>query len=195
MATKTELTNQIKDLTAKIKANSKDAHFAETLIEQLLLAKGQLVAEPIELNVGTKISSFKGGTFEMVKTTRGVLYHEYGGYNIFVTPQNTSLYETLIDYIDSKAKYTKLEGEEKEIFEVNSTAMAYCLSVPKFCFSDAEFTYKIAKDVVEYLTTMYDKLMNEPLQEETITEDEEFKATMLEVENFREMIKQEKNEE
>lgn len=188
MATKKELTDEIKDLTAKLKANSKDAHFAEVLVEKLLIAKGQLVAEPIELNVGTKVDSYRGTTFELVKTNRGVLYHEFGGYNIFVKPQNASLYQTLVDLVDNKDIYNKLEGEEKESFELNLSAISYCLSVPKICFSDVEFTYDIAKKVVDFLTDQYEKLMNEPLQDETVEEDEQFKAATLAIEDIKEIV-------
>lgn len=186
---KNKLEEKIRTLKKQIETNSKDAHFAKELVDELLSAKAQLCVEPIELNVGKKIDEFIGETFTIVKTDRGCLYHEYGGYNIFVTPNQTALYTTLVDYVDNKDTYFELEGEEKEIFELNMSAIAYCLSVPKFCFADIDFTYEIASKVIQYLTESYKKAMEAPLQEETIEEDEQFKEATLGLENIKEEIK------
>lgn len=186
-----DINKTIKELKAKIKANSKDAHFADTLIEELLTAKARMGAEPIELNVGKRIDSWEGETFEIVKTDRGCLYHEYGGYNIFVTfDNNTALYSTLCDYVDNRRFYDTLDDEEKERYELTLQAVAYCLSVPKFCFTDAEFTFDLASMVVKFLREQYEKYIDEPLQEETIVEDKEFEQAVKAVENIKDIAKE-----
>lgn len=186
---KLSLDKRLKETKDQIIANSKDAHFAKALVDDLLVTKGQLSIQPLELNVGKKVDEFRGERFAIVKTDRGCLYHEYGGFNIFVTPNQTCLYTTLADYVDNKDVYVGLTGEEKEVFELNLSAVAYCLSVPKFCFSDVEFTYDIATKVIEFLRKAYDKAMDEPLQEETIEEDEQFKEATLGLEYIKEEIK------
>lgn len=191
---KIKLNEKIRSLKKQIETNSKDAHFAKVLVDELLTTKAQLCIEPIELNVGKKIDEFKGETFTIVKTNRGCLYHEYGGYSIFATPAQNALYTTLVDYIDNKEIYSTLKGEEKEIFDLNMSAIAYCLCVPKFCFSDMELTYDIASKVVKFLTESYEKAMEEPLQDETIDEDEQFKEAVLGLENIKEEIKNIENE-
>ena len=186
-----DINKTVKELKAKIKANSKDAHFADTLIEELLTAKARMGAEPIELNVGKRIDSWEGETFEIVKTDRGCLYHEYGGYNIFVTfDNNTALYRTLCDYVDNRRFYDTLDDEEKERYELTLQAVAYCLSVPKFCFTDAEFTFDLASMVVKFLREQYEKYIDEPLQEETIVEDKEFEQAVKAVENIKDIAKE-----
>lgn len=186
-----DINKTIKELKAKIKANSKDAHFADTLIEELLTTKARMGVEPIELNVGKRIDSWKGETFEIVKTDRGCLYHEYGGYNIFVTfDNNTALYSTLCDYVDNRRFYDTLDDEEKERYELTLQAVAYCLSVPKFCFTDAEFTFDLASMVVKFLREQYEKYIDEPLQEETIMEDKEFEQAVKAVENIKDIAKE-----
>lgn len=185
---KIELQKKLKELKTQLIGISKDTHFAEKLIDDLLLVKGQIVVEPTELNVGEKIDGYKGETFEIVKTNRGVLYHEYGGYNIFATPSQTALYSTLVDYVDSKDVYSKLEGEMKETFDLNQSAIAYCLSIPKFCFSDVEFTYEIATKAIEFLRKAYENAMEQPLQEETIEEDQQFKDATLGLEDVKDAI-------
>lgn len=186
-----DINKTVKELKAKIKANSKDAHFADTLIEELLTAKARMGVEPIELNVGKRIDSWKGETFEIVKTDRGCLYHEYGGYNIFVTfDNNTALYSTLCDYVDNRRFYDTLDEEEKERYELTLQAVAYCLSVPKFCFTDAAFTFDLASMVVKFLREQYEKYIDEPLQEETIEEDKEFEQAVKAVENIKDIAKE-----
>lgn len=188
---KKELQKKLNDIKAQIKANSKDAHFADTLIEELLTTKARIGVEPIELNVGKRLDAFAGETFEMVKTDRGALYHEYGGYSVFVDNRNTALYETLCDLIDNKEEYNKLEGEEKERLESHIQAISYCLGVPKICFTDAEFTYDIATRVVQFIRSKYEEAMQQPLQEETVELDREFEDATLALEAIKDEIKNE----
>lgn len=191
MSNKDELSKSLKEVKAQIKANSKDAHFAETLVDKLLAIKSEMSVEPIELNVGKRIDGWKGETFEIVKTDRGCLYHEYGGYSIFVTfDNNTALYCTLCDYVDNRRTYETLEEEEKERYELTLQAVAYCLSVPKFCFTDAEFTFDLASMVVKFLREQYEKYIDEPLQEETVKEDKEFEQAVKAVENIKDIVKE-----
>ena len=191
MSNKDELSKSLKEVKAQIKANSKDAHFAETLVDKLLAIKSEISVEPIELNVGKRIDGWKGETFEIVKNDRGCLYHEYGGYSIFVTfDNNTALYRTLCDYVDNRRVYETLDEEEKERYELTLQAVAYCLSVPKFCFTDAEFTFDLASMVVKFLREQYEKYIDEPLQEETVKEDKEFEQAVKAVENIKEIVKE-----
>ena len=188
---KETLEKKLKECKEQLKANSKDAHFADRLIDRMLSYKGQLGVEPIELDCGKKVDEWSGETFRLTKTDRGVLYHQFNGYSIFVTPNNKALYETLCDYVDNREEYSKLEGELKEQFELQLSAVTYCLSVPLFCFADSEFTYKIATDVIDYLKSTFDSLMEQPLQEETPQLDNEFKEATLGLEALKEEIAKE----
>ena len=191
MVDKVELKKKIDEIKAQIKANSKDAHFADTLTNEVLSLKGQLDVEPLELNVGKRIDDFSGNAFEIVKTDRGIMYHEFGGYTIFTTPTNEALYGMLADYVDNKDEYKKLDGEEKEIFDLNLSAIAYCLTVPKFAFSNVDFTYDIAEKVIQFLNNSFEEAMNADLQEETIEQDEQFKEATLALEDIKTEIKKE----
>lgn len=149
--------------------------------------------EPIVLEMGKAIEgkSFKGETFELVKTTHGILYHLFGGYNIFVTPNNIALYETLDDLIENKDEYEKLTGKEREDFDLNLSAVSYVLDVPLFAFGSAEFTFHLASEVIKYLQKVYDEANEAQLQEETVSEDLAFKDAVLGLEQLQEAIKQE----
>ena len=190
---KETLEKKLKECKEQLKANSKDAHFASNLIDRMLSYKGQLGVEPIEFDCGTPLEGqeFKGETFEIVKTSKGVVYKMYGGYVIFVEPQNKALYETLCDYIDHKEEYEQLEGEMKEQFALELSAMAYCLNVPLFAFTSSELTYGLATMIIDHLRKTFDELMEKPLQPESVEEDNEFKEATLALEELKEQIAKE----
>jgi hypothetical protein len=182
---KNVLKERLDELKRQIKLNSKDAHFADKLIGELLLVKGQMAIEPLELDCGKKEDEYKGETYRITLTNKGVLYHEYGGYNIFVTPNNKALYETLADIVINKDENAKAEGEARERIELMMSAIGYCLTLPKIAFTDAEFAFEIATKVIEFIRAQYDDLMSTPLQEETPKEDEVFKNASLALEDVK----------
>lgn len=153
--------------------------------------KVEMAVEPILLDCGKEIKTWKGETFEMVKSNKGILYHVYGGFNIFVTPNNVALYETLDDLIENQETYNKLTGKEREDFDLNLSALTYVLDVPLFAFSNADFTFEIAERVIKFLQKTYDDAMTQPLQEETVQEDQEFKDAVLGLEEVKEALKEE----
>ena len=148
--------------------------------------KVEKVVEPIVLDCGKAIEGkvFKGQTFELTKTNKGICYHCFGGYSIFVTPNNIALYETLNDLIENQETYNKLTGKEREDFDLNLSCIAYILNVPLFSFS-------IATQVIQLLQKTYDDAMAKPLQEETVAEDQEFKDAVLGMETIKEALKEE----
>lgn len=156
--------------------------------------KVEKVVEPVVLDCGKAVEgkSFKGETFELTKTNKGILYHLFGGYSIFVTPNNVALYETLNDLIENQETYSRLEGKEREDFDLNLSAISYVLDIPLFAFSSAELTFDLATKVIQFLQKTYDEAMQKPLQEETVQEDQEFKDAVLGMENIKEALNEEK---
>ena len=155
--------------------------------------KVEKVVEPIVLDCGKAIEGkvFKGETFELSKTNKGICYHIFGGYSIFVTQNNIALYETLDDLIENQETYNKLTGQERDDFDLHLSALTYVLDVPLFAFANAEFTYEIAEKVVKFLQKTYDDAMAQPLQEEAVQEDQEFKDAVLGLEEVKEALKEE----
>lgn len=192
---KETLEKKLKECKEQLKANSKDVHFASNLIDRMLSYKGQLGVEPIEFDCGTPIDGeeFKGETFEIVKTSKGITYKLYGGYIIFVQPNNIALYETLNDFIENKYTYENLTGEEKEQFDLNLSATAYVLNAPLFAFTSSELTYGLATMIIDHLRKTFDELMEKPLQPESVEEDREFKEATLGLEDLKKAISEEDN--
>lgn len=185
------LKERLDDLVNQIKTNSKDTHFANKLIEDLLSVKGQMMVEPTELDCGKKVDEYVGETFRITLTDRGVLYHEYGGYNIFVTPNNTSLYETLEDLVVNREMYESSEEIDTKDLELIMSAMSYCLIVPRIAFEDSDLMFGIATMVVDHIKRKFDELMSKESQEETIKEDEEFKKATLALEDLKANLNEE----
>ena len=157
------------------------------------IKKVEKVVEPIVLDCGNAIEGkvFKGQTFELTKTNKGICYHLFGGYSIFVTQNNVALYETLDDLIENQETYNKLTGQERDDFDLHLSALTYVLDVPLFAFSNAEFTYDIATKVIQFLQKTYDDAMEQPLQEETVQEDQEFNDAIIGLETVKEALKEE----
>lgn len=152
--------------------------------------KVEKVVEPILLDCGKAIEGkcFKGDTFELTKTNKGILYHSFSGYSIFITQNNISLYETLDDLIENQETYNQLTGKEREDFDLNLSAIVYVINIPLFAFSSAELTFDLATKVIQFLQKTYDDAMQKPLQEETVQEDQEFKDAVLGMENIKEAL-------
>ena len=180
------LKEKLAEVKNQLRTNAKDVHFFDKLIDEALSLKGQLSVEPIVLDCGKEEDEWSGDTFRITLTNKGVLYHEYGGYSVFVTPNNQALYEVLSDLVINKEKYGKLEGEEMENLKALITIIAYNLSLPRISFMDRDLPQEIAIRSMEFLQKMYEELMKQPLQEETPSEDASFRDATMALEGMKE---------
>lgn len=150
--------------------------------------------EPVPFEFGKMTGdSFSGETFEIIKTTRGIVYKTFGGYSIFVTPNNVALYQTLDDLIVNKDEFSNLVGKDKSDFELSLSAIAYVLNVPLITFTDAAFTFEMAQKVIEFLNNKYEEALNAPLQEETFEENQMFEDAVKGLETIKETLKEEEH--
>lgn len=185
---KKELKERLNEVKKQLRNNAKDVHFFDKLIDEALSLKGQMCVDPIALDCGKEEDEWKGETFRITLTNKGVLYHEYGGYSVFVTPNNDALYNALADLVINKDEYANLEGESKENFEALLTIIAYNLSLPRISFLDSEFPQEIAIRTMEFIRKMYDDLTNKELQEETPIEDAAFREATEALEGLKENV-------
>ena len=182
------LKERLDEVKNQLRTNAKDVHFFDKLIDEALSLKGQMGVDPIALDCGKEEDEWRGETFRITITNKGVIYHEYGGYSVFVTPNNEALYGVLVDLVENKEKYAKLEGEEAENFSALLTIIAYNLSLPRISFMDREFPQEIAIRTMEFIRKMYDDLMNKELQEETPIEDAAFREATEALEGLKESV-------
>lgn len=191
---KNVLKERLDEVKNNLIANSKDAHWAKNAIDELLSLKGQLEHEPtlVYLPVKDVENKLEGGTFEMSIMKDGTaVYHTYGGLTVVAKPNLTSLAGTIAEYVGSQEYVATLNEEEKELFDLDLSAFGYIMSLPMFAFSNKEFTYTIASNIVEFLRKSADELINEELREETaedIEMNERFKDASLALEEMKEEV-------
>lgn len=176
---KKELKSQLNEVKAKIKANSKDAHFAESLISDLLSIKGQMMIEPTRVHIEENDveETFRGETFEMYRTKKGeAVFHTFGGLTVIADPRLISLNGTISSIIDAtrEGAMDNLTDEEREQFILDVSATAHLLNLPAFVFSNLDFKYEMARRTVGFIRDTYEQSMNAPLQDETPDEDRVF---------------------
>lgn len=145
-----------------------------------------------KFKIGKELGRFEGETFFIAEHEFGAVYHVYNSMEIKVSSTQTALFETLVDFVRHKDVYAKLEGEEKEHFDLNLSAIIYILSCPLYAFASAEFTYDVAAVIIKQLRLIYEKAMEAELQEETPDEDKQFeKATKALDELKKEAVEEE----
>ena len=189
---KNALKEKLAELKKKIKANSKEAKFATQLVDELLLTQRMIDREPLNTyDLGAEIDRVEGNTFYIAKHEKGALYHVYNSFDLVVQPSQLALYETLVSLVENKEANAKLVGEEKENFENYMNIVSYILAVPAYALGDGKLSVEIATLVVKHMNETYERLMNQPLQEETPKEDQEFKEATLAVEEVKDALKDE----
>lgn len=178
MTDKNVLKQKLEETKAKIKSNSKDAHFADSLISDLLSIKGQIEHEPTLVHIAEAsiVDRFDGAHFEMCVTKDGTaVYRTRGGYTIVADYGLSSLNKTISNFITLAKNEVKLSDDEMEAVLLDLDANAHVLNIPMLAFSDMDFKFELAKMVINFLRDTYDKAMNATLQDETPEENKIFK--------------------
>lgn len=192
MTDKNTLKQKLEETKAKIKSNSKDAHFADSLISDLLSIKGQLEHEPtlVHITEASIIDRFDGAHFEMCMTKDGTaVYRTRGGYTIVADYGLSSLNKTISNFIALSKNEVKLSDDEMEAVLLDLDANAHVLNIPMLAFSDLDFKFELAKMVVNFLRDTYDKAMNATLQDETPEENKIFKDGITAIHNTVDELK------
>lgn len=196
---KKDLKKNLADIKAKIKANSTDAHFADTLIAELLSIKGQIDHEPtlVHIPMSDVDDKLEGETFAIYSLKSGdVAYHLKGGYTLIASNRFFSLNDALRGYVANQHIIdTELNADDKELYENDLWASTYLLNLPTIAFSDLEFKYKIVNRIIEYLDELQKKLLvDAELQDETPKENKEFEDATMALENLKSEIAKDSKE-
>lgn len=173
---KNELKNKLEEVKNLIKTNSKDAHYADTLISELLSVHGQLKHEPTLVHVPLKDieKEADGETFVMATTKDGkAIYHTRGGYTVIADSSYSSLFYTIYNLIDYMNGTVELDEETRNILEADTIATSYILNIPLYVMDDFEYKASLFENVIHYLTKRVEE-SEEELQDETPDENREF---------------------
>lgn len=184
---KNELKDKLEEIKNLIKTNSKDAHYAETLISELLSVHGQLKHEPTLVHVPLKDieKEADGETFIMATTKDGkAIYHTRGGYTVIADSNYSSLFYTIYNLIDYINGSVELDEETSEILKGDTIATSYILSLPIFVMDDFEYKVQLFDNLVGYLNKKVADAEQE-LQEETPEENREFQNAVEALETLK----------
>lgn len=188
---KEQLKKKLEEVKVKIKTNSKDAHFADTLIDEILSIKGQLDVEPTIVHIEEKdvVQSFDGGNFTMSITNRGdAVYHVKGGYTLVADYRMVGLSKTIAGYVLDQDVFDTLNDDEKELVSLDMSATTLVLNAPIYAFSSEDLKYDLATMLVKFLREEYDKYIENPLQDENVALDLDFEEKEILAEEFKDAI-------
>lgn len=182
MTNKETLRQKLEETKAKIKSNSKDAHFADSLISDLLSIKGQLEHKPTLVHIAEEdvVDRFDGQHFEMCVTKDGTaVYRTRGGYTIVADYGLTNLNGTIRNFITLSKNEVTYSADEMESILLELDANAHVLNIPMIAFSDLNYKFELAKMAISFLRGTYEKAMQSPLQDETPDENKTFKDGVM----------------
>lgn len=196
---KEELKKKLDEVRAKIKNNSKDAPFAEVLVDELVSLKGQMMIEPtlVHLPQTDVIDSIDDETFVLSKTKQGLYYHQKNGFDLLIpiNGMTSGLYEQAMWLIENKDNVETFDEDLKQYYKLAMLEIAYT-------FQMLFGMWLVDKDLIEFRMSMIDKYFDllskklkeaeeAPLQEDTPEENAEFEKTMKAIETLKEEIKKE----
>lgn len=172
--------SEIETVINQIKTNSKDAKFADKLIDKLMSLKGQYDVEPTRLFVPEKnvIKEYDNDNLRIVRCKDCIIWQHKGGFTFVVKPTMRALYEYIGSMLAMKDRYDELTDDEKQLYDVSYFGMSLILQAPMVAAADDEFFVDLATFVGEGVKKVYDKLLNHPLQDETPIENAEFETKM-----------------
>lgn len=173
---------KLEETKSKIKTNSKDAHFADTLITELLGIDAKLKKSDMENSVilGDVEKEYDGGNFKITAFRDGsIMYHTTGGYTLIGDYRLVGLNTVLRDFIDKMSDTSWGNTVNRENIELDLSANTYILNIPMFAFSDAQLKFELATKVIEYLNNLYKTATETELTEENIEDNKVFQDAVM----------------
>lgn len=176
-----QLQSKLKEAKAKIVANSKDAHFAKSLIDELVGLQKQADIEPTEIHIALSDVE-KSYDFDAVKLTKTkvgkFIFEAKGGMWTIVDMRMQALYGALqhiCDYLDNPTTDKDADALEQTFRD----ATMYAFQTPILCSLDQRMLYDVIAKMLESFREYSEELM--PKQATPETEDD-IKAN-IELEN------------
>lgn len=142
--------------------------------------------------LGKELKSYNGSTFAITVHEFGILYHVYNSMDLVIRPSQESAYYTLLDIVEQSEVYNEKTEEEKTNFDLYVSAITYVLNMPLFAFTDADFLFKTASNVIDFLKASLEK--EKELVErnmETIARDEAFVGSTMGIETITTTLNEE----
>lgn len=173
---KKDLKKLIDEVSAKIKSNSKDSHFAETLIDKLLSLKGQSDVEPTRVHVAESevLKEYDFDSVRYVRCKTCIIFKAKGGLETIVYPTMQGLYLHLNVILDMKDDYDNLDEEKKKACDTLIDTTSYILSTPTFATISDKMFFGISDDILKRFQSYIEESKKAELQDETPIENANF---------------------
>lgn len=184
------LNERLNELIRQIRLNSKDAHFAEKLTEDLLSVHRQKLSEKSYVfDIGAEQYKIERNSFYIAKHEKGVLFHIYNSFDLVVPISSNALYATLIALLEEHYnEYESFSDEDKLDHDTYIDAVGVILAMPLTILTDTEFAINIATQVVQRMDFKVRQALEANLQDETIEQDAMFRDKALGAEVLKENI-------
>lgn len=187
------LNERLNELIRQIRLNSKDAHFAEKLTDDLLSVHRQkLLEKNYVFDLGAELYKIERGSFYLAKHEKGVLFHIYNSFDMVIPISNNSLYGTLSAILEERMnEYEKMSDADKQDHDTFVEVVGIILAMPLNILNDTEFAIDIATQVMKRTNEIYEKAINSELQDETVERDADFKQMILATEELKDVLSEE----
>ena len=172
----TQLKKKLQEKTKQLTAISKDAHFAESLIEDILSIKAQMCVEATELYVREKdvieVFDFDSVCFKVCTT--GILFHAKSGYTAWIEPRCRALFGEIVEMLKAKKEILALSEEERKKFDAEEidmreqffNAWVHTLEMPVAASISPKILFDTAAAFLKTFREETDRMLNQPLHEE-----------------------------
>lgn len=177
---KKQVLSEIENTINQIKTNSKDAKFADKLIDKLLSLKGQYDVEPTRLYVPEKnvIKEYDNDNLRIVKCKDCIIWQQKGGHIVVVYPTMRAEYEFLEGMLDLKDNYDKLSDDMKAAYDGAYFGYSILLQLPTIMVTNDKWFARASILASWGVARFVKEQLDEPLQEETPIENAEFETKM-----------------
>ena len=174
----TSIQNKLLEKTKQLTAISKDPHFAESLIEEILSLKAQMCVEATELYVREKdvieVLDFDSVCFKVCTT--GILFHAKSGYTTWIEPRCRALFGEIVEMLKAKKELLALSEEERKNFDAEELEMkeqffnawVHTLEMPVAASVSPKILFDTATAFLKSFREETDRMLNQPLHEETV---------------------------
>lgn len=173
---KKAIKKELDEVLIQLKNNSKDAKFADKLIDKAMSLKGQLDVEEVELIIPASDvkKRYDFGAFEVADCKGGILFHVHGGYFSYVTMRMVSLYEHLRAVLEMYDNINDADEMQKNVTTAVVNATWIDMQIPLNIGLSDDMLFEFAELAVNKLKELQDKMVNAELQEETHEENAKF---------------------
>ena len=174
----TSIQNKLLEKTKQLTAISKDPHFAESLIEDILNLKAQMCVEATELYVREKdvieVLDFDSVCFKICTT--GILFHAKSGYTTWIEPRCRALFGEIVEVLKNKKESMalseeerkNLDSEELEMREQLFNAWVHVLEMPVASSISPKILFDTVTAFLKSFREETERMLNKPLHEENV---------------------------